>query len=122
MHCFWAQKLLNSGDTVNLNLRKETEMITLEFYDPSGAVEVTQPHAPRLASLHGKRIGLLSNNQWPAYRTIPLIKTMLEEDFPDSEILPPDSFPQGVAAIASEETALQLKTSGIDAVIIGNAA
>lgn len=97
-------------------------MIKLEFYDPSGNIEVTQPHAPRLQSLAGKRIGLLSNDQWQAYRTLPLVKALLEEDFPDCEILSPDTFPQGVAAIASEETASLLKDRGVDAVVIGNAA
>jgi hypothetical protein len=35
-------------------------MVTLEFHDPSGAVEVKRPHAPRLASLAGKHIGFVS--------------------------------------------------------------
>ena len=53
-------------------------MVTIEFHDPSGAVAVTQPHAPRLASLERKRIGFLSNEQWQAYRTLPLLKHLLE--------------------------------------------
>ncbi len=56
-------------------------MVTLEFHDPSGRLEVTQPHAPRLASLEGKRIGFVSNEQWQAYRMLPLLKTLLEQDF-----------------------------------------
>ena len=46
-------------------------MVKLEFHDPSGVLEVTQPHAPRLASLEGKRIGFVSNEQWQAYRMLP---------------------------------------------------
>ena len=46
-------------------------MTTLEFHDPSGAIEVKQPHAPRLAALAGKRIGFVSNEQWQAYRMLP---------------------------------------------------
>ena len=53
-------------------------MIRLEFHDPSGALEVTRPHAPRLASLAGKRIGFVSNEQWQAYRMLPMLKEMLE--------------------------------------------
>jgi hypothetical protein len=30
-------------------------MVTLEFHDPSGSIEVTQPHAPRLSTLVDKR-------------------------------------------------------------------
>ena len=97
-------------------------MVKLEFYDPSGALEVTQPHAPRLASLEGKRIGIVSNEQWQAYRMLPLLKTLLERDFAGIEVLPIDAFPQGNALIGTEETAAQVKQSGVDAVIIGNAA
>jgi hypothetical protein len=97
-------------------------MVKLEFYDPSGALEVTQPHAPRLASLEGKRIGIVSNEQWQAYRMLPLLKSMLEADFPGVDVLPIDTFPQGNALIGTEETAALVKKSGVDAVIVGNAA
>ena len=97
-------------------------MVKLEFYDPSGSIEVTQPFAPRLASLERKRIGFVSNEQWQAYRTLPLLKSMLESDFPGTEVLPIDAFPQGNALIGEEETARLVKKSGVDAVIIGNAA
>lgn len=97
-------------------------MVKLEFYDPSGALEVTQSHAPRLASLEGKRIGIVSNEQWQAYRMLPLLKSMLEEDFPGTEVLPIDTFPQGNALIGTEETAALVRKSGVDAVIVGNAA
>jgi hypothetical protein len=94
----------------------------LEFFDPSGAIEATAAHAPRLASLAGKRIGFLSNEQWQAFRTLPLLKRMLEDDFPGTEVLPIDAFPQGNAHIGTEETARLVKQAGVDAVIIGNAA
>lgn len=97
-------------------------MTKLEFYDPSGALEVTQPHAPRLASLEGKRIGFVSNEQWQAFRMLPMLKEMLEEDFPGIEVLPVDAFPQGNALIGTEETAALVKQSGVDAVIVANAA
>jgi len=73
-------------------------MVTLEFHDPSGAIEVKQPFAPRITALEGKRIGFVSNDQWQAFRMLPLLKKLLEE------------------------TAAQVKQSGVDAVIIGNAA
>ncbi len=97
-------------------------MVKLEFYDPSGTLKVTQPHAPRLASLAGKRIGFVSNEQWQAFRMLPLLKSMLEEDFPGIEVLPIDAYPQGNALIGTEETATLVKKSGVDAVIVGNAA
>ena len=97
-------------------------MVTLEFYDPSGTLEVTQPHAPRLATLAGKRIGFVSNEQWQAYRMLPLLKKLLEADFPGIEVLPIDAYPQGNALIGTEETAALVKKSRVDAVIVGNAA
>ena len=97
-------------------------MVKLEFYDPSGTMEIDQSHAPRLASLEGKRIGIVSNDQWQAYRMLPMIKGWLEEDFAGAEVLPLDAFPVGSAFIGTEETAELVKQSGVDAVIIGNAA
>ena len=97
-------------------------MTKLEFYDPSGALEVTQPHARRLPALAGKRIGFVSNEQWQAYRMLPMLKEMLEADFPGIQVLPIDAFPQGNALIGTEETAKKVKQSGVDAVIVGNAA
>ncbi len=97
-------------------------MVKLEFHDPSGTIEVTQPHARRLPSLDGKRIGIVTNEQWQAFRALPLLKTLFERDFPGIEVLAIDAFPQGNARIGSEETAKLVLESGVDAVIIGNAA
>ena len=87
-------------------------MISLDFHDPSGAIEVKQPHAKRIATLEGKRIGFVSNEQWQAYRMLPRLKALLEADFPGIEALPIDAFPQGNAVIDSEETAALVKESG----------
>ncbi|MGZ8230656.1 MAG: UGSC family (seleno)protein [Burkholderiales bacterium] len=96
-------------------------MVRIEFHDPSGMLEVTQPFAPRLDSLEGKRIGFVSNEQWQAYRMLPMLKSMLEQDFKGIEVLPVDTFPQGNALIGTEQTAAAVKKSGVDAVIVGNA-
>jgi len=96
-------------------------MVSLEFHDPSGRLEVSVPHAPRLDTLAGKRIGFVSNEQWQAYRMLPMLKELLEQDFAGITVLPVDAFPQGNALIGNEETAAQVKKSGVDAVIVGNA-
>ncbi|MEN3355727.1 MAG: hypothetical protein V7640_3885 [Betaproteobacteria bacterium] len=93
----------------------------LEFHDPSGALEVTQPFAPRLDTLEGKRIGIITNDQWQAYRMMPMLKSLIEEDFKNVEVLPVDAYPQGNLLIGTEETARIIKKSGVDAVIVGNA-
>ena len=97
-------------------------MVTIEFHDPSGRLEASQPHAPRLDALEGKRVGFVSNEQWQAYRMLPLLQSLLERDFAGIEVLPIDAFPQGNALIGTEKTAALVKRSGVDAVIIGNAA
>ena len=50
------------------------------------------------------------------------MKKLFEQDFPGIEVLPIDAFTQGNALIGDEETARLVKKSGVDAVIIGNAA
>ena len=97
-------------------------MVRLDFHDPSGAIEIKRPHAARVPALGGKRIGFVSNEQWQAYRMLPLLKGLMEADFPGIEVLPIDAFPQGNALIGSEETADLVKASGVDAVVVGNAA
>lgn len=96
-------------------------MVTLEFFDPSGTLEVTQPFAPRLSTLEGKRIGIVTNEQWQAFRTLPLLRELIQKDFPTAEVLPINAYPQGNALIPTEETAALVKQSGVDAVIVGNA-
>jgi hypothetical protein len=97
-------------------------MVNLEFYDPSGRLEITKRHARRLSSLAGKRIGMLSGDQWQAHRTLPMLKSMLEADFTDIDVLPIDAFPQGEHAVGADSTLQAVKDSGVDGVIIGNAA
>ena len=97
-------------------------MTKLEFYDPSGTLEVTVPFAKRLDTLEGKKIGFVSNEQWQAYRMLPLLKGLLEKDIKGIEVLPIDAYPQGNALIGNENTAALVKKSGVDAVIVGNAA
>ena len=97
-------------------------MVKLEFHDPAGAIEVTKRHAPRLASLKGKRIGFITNEMWQSHRMLPMLKEMLETDFSGIEVLPVDAFPRGNAVIGGEDVAALVKKSGVDAVILGNAA
>ena len=97
-------------------------MVKIEFHDPSGLLEVTQPFAPRVDTLAGKRIGFVSNEQWQAFRMLPLLRDLLKADFPTAELLPIDAYPQGNVLIPTEETARLVKQSGVDAVIVGNAA
>lgn len=64
--------------------------VTLEVYDATGAFEITKLHAPRLPDLNGKTICEISNNQWEARRTFPLIRELLQKQFPTAKIIPYD--------------------------------
>jgi hypothetical protein len=97
-------------------------MARLELHDPTGTIEVKQPHAQRLDSLQGKRIGVLTNAQWQAYFALPLLQSLITRDFPDTQVLPIDAFPSGNEHIGAPATAELVAASGVDAVIIGNAA
>ena len=96
-------------------------MVSLEFHDPSGKLEVTQAFAPRLDTLEGKRIGIVTNDQWQAYRMLPRLKELFEADFASVQVLEEDAFPKGNLLIGTEDVARKVKESGVDAVIIGNA-
>jgi hypothetical protein len=94
----------------------------MEVYDPSGATEITALHAPRLDTLAGKKIGLLSNDSWQAHRTLPLVGDMIRAEYPSAEIVPYQEFPMGNAVIDAEATVARAKELGVDAVVVGNAA
>ena len=97
-------------------------MPELRFFDPSGTLDVSQKHAARLPSLAGKKIGLLANGEWQSHRTFEVLKQALETDFPGVDVLPPERFPEGNAVLSEPATIQGLKQTGVDAVIIGNAA
>jgi len=94
----------------------------IEVFNPSGATEITRPHAPRLDTLKGKTIYLLSNEQWQAHRTLPLIRKLLLERFPTATIVPHTELSVVRAQIDGDEVADLVKQKGGQAVIIGNAA
>ena len=55
-------------------------MHEISFFDPTGYTEVSRPHATRPATLAGKRVGFLTNEQWQAYFALPALKTQIEKD------------------------------------------
>jgi hypothetical protein len=90
----------------------------MEVFDPSGIVEVTVPFAPRLQSLEGRKIGLLSNQMWQAERALGALQALLLQRFPTASFL---FIPAG-KAIQSDETIAAIAREGCDAVIVGAAA
>ena len=88
------------------------------MFNPTGSSGVTLPFAPRLKSMHEKKIGLLSNGIWQSHRTLPLLQKLLGQEFPMSkfEIIP------GNAQIQDDKTIQASADQEYDAVIVGNAA
>lgn len=99
-------------------------MHTLELFEPSGATEITRLHAPRLRSLEGRTIAIHSNEIWQAHRTLPLLRTLLEDRFENITILTEEEFPE-IRMISgrtdAEDRTDALVRRGVDAVIVGNA-
>jgi hypothetical protein len=93
----------------------------MEFINPTGGTEIIHTHAERLDTLDGKTIGFLTNDEWQAYRTLPVIKEALEDQF-NVKVLALKTFPVGNNNIAAIETTQLVLESGVDAVILGNAA
>ena len=102
--------------------------VTLTVYNPTGATEVKQVFAPRLADLNGKTICELSNNAWEAPRTFPAIRELLKRQFPTAKFIPYTEFPYGPGSAGGGSYAMDddkivklVKEKGCQAVITGNA-
>ncbi len=120
---FWGMVFLMIGMSILIfpPLSAAATPEILEVYDPTGAMEISQIHAPRLNSLAGKTICELSNDTWQAHRVLPEIRKLLANKFPSAKFIPYTEFPMGNPGIDSEKTADLLVKKGCQAVIIGNA-
>ena len=90
--------------------------VTLEVFDPTGAVEVAVSFAKRLDTLAGKTIGQVGNS-WEGHRTHPLIKDLLQKMYPTARIIPHTEMPDYTDP---EQVAKAIKEKHCDAIIIGN--
>jgi len=97
--------------------------VTLKVYDPTGALETTLLHAPRLDTLAGKTICELSNASWEFDRIFPAIRETLQNRFPTARFLPyADVIPVRPQLDNVENVSKVVKERGCDAVITGMAA
>lgn len=102
-------------------MAQESSRVTLEVYDPCGALDTTQVHAPRLESLAGKTICEVSNASWEDKRTFGRVRELLQKRFPDLKIIPLTEFPSGVHYVDVDNIGDLVKAKGCDAAIVGNA-
>ena len=94
----------------------------MQILDPTGAIEVTRLHAPRLDTLAGKTVAMLSDDMWQSHRVLPLVRRALEARFPDVTVIPETELPMGTGPMDRDETAEHIASLGVDAVVVGNAA
>jgi hypothetical protein len=107
--------------TIEIPATSNENKFSLEVYDPTGAVEVSYDHAPRLTDLNKATICELSNRMWEYQRIFPLLREMLSQRFPGLKIIPYDEMPN-VYTTEPEEMAAVLLEKGCDGAILGNAA
>ena len=93
----------------------------MKIYDPTGAFEVTQLFSPRLEDLNGKTICEISNGIWEAYRILPAIRELLQQQFPTVKIIPYTEFPVGTEEIDDDIIGDMVKAKGGQAAIIASA-
>ncbi len=96
-------------------------MHSIEVYDPTGTIEITQLYAPRLEDLRGKTICELSNYEWQTARIFPAIREQLQKRFPDVNIIPYTEFP-GIYGVGADVLSKVVREKGCDGAIVGNAA
>ena len=70
----------------------------------------------------GKKIGFVSNDEWQAHRTLPLVEKLLSAQCKEVETAPIEAFPIGNDLIDTEELVQAVQSKDVDAIIIGNAA
>lgn len=99
------------------------DAVTLAVFDPTGAYEVTQIHAQRLSTLNDKVVCEISSYNWEWDRTFPVIRELLQKQFPTVKIVAWDKM--GINSREDEENHVLLqkmvKEKGCQAAIIGNA-
>jgi len=96
-------------------------MVQLEVLNPIGSVEMRKRTAPRLANLHGKRVGMLWNGVFRGAETFPFLQHLLTEQFPDSQFISYEEFPC-LETTNLESISQAVKQKGCDAAILGNGA
>ncbi len=95
--------------------------VTLEVYDPTGAMNIDHLFSPRLADLNNKTICEVGDAIWQDDRTFPYLRNLLKKQFPTINIIPYTEFPWGSANIDVANIGKLLKAKGCDGAILGNA-
>jgi hypothetical protein len=95
--------------------------VVLKVFDPTGSLEVTQLHAPRLDDLNGKTICEMGNGKWEDHRIFPVVRELLVKRYPDIKIIPYTAFIYGYD-IDDDQVAAMVKDKGGQGVILASGA
>lgn len=94
--------------------------VRVKVYDPTGLVETTLLHAPRLDTLAGKTICELSNYAWEHHRIFPVLREALQKQYPTAKFVPYDEAFSSRSELENFELVGKVvKQKGCDAVIAG---
>jgi len=96
----------------------------LKVYNPLSPVTVELKNATRLDSLQGKTICEVSaTGYWRSQLTFPVIRELLQKQFPDATFVPYTELPIGRTdryPVPLDKVGDLLKEKGCDAVLLGN--
>jgi hypothetical protein len=98
--------------------------VTLKVYDPTGALQVSQLFASRVAALNGKTICEFANGSWESGRTFPVITELLKKQFPTANVIEHTKLPafsEGNTPDDLVKLAAAAKAAGCQVAILGNA-
>lgn len=113
--------LLAGAHTETAAAQGASTPVTLEVYDPTGAMKIDNLFSPRLADLNGKTICEVGDAIWQDDRTFPYLRELLQKRYPTIKIIPYTEFPWGSANIDVANIGKLLKAKGCEGAILGNA-
>jgi hypothetical protein len=123
-----AGSMLGGSNPVEARPADEEKSPVYQVVRPTG--DVVHPmidQAPRLDTIEGKTVCMVSNQGFKSHVTMPVIADLLRKNYPNVKLILPDDMPRaqkppavGAKDQATEAMIAALKEKGCQAVISGN--